>query len=195
MTNVDWCRNQLKAMSLSNFDIFQGLQGTLEHNQSLVLVMPFLAHCVVPRHHSNIFNWPQWRLLWLAAFTFGVMPSPGEVPPNLLEANKPDIPCSKSDHNVSPTSRKRIFGHVIDFLCSGLLLLRTWIFSGRKKLLAWLFSISFSAYIAALSWGTALFMMSYSKQSGEACLNSLSAARHLIGVSTTGFSPFQVIHY
>lgn len=88
---------------------------------------------------------------------------------------------------------ERTFGHVIDILCLGLLLLRTWIFSGKQKLLAWVFSISFSAYIAALSWGTALFIMSYSKQSGEVCLNSLSAARHLIGVSTTGFSPLQVI--
>lgn len=36
-----------------------------------------------------------------------------KCPPNLLETNKPDTPCSKLDHNVSPTSRKGPWGMLL----------------------------------------------------------------------------------
>ena len=78
--------------------------------------------------------------------------------------------------------------------CSGLLLSRTWVFTGRKKLIAWVFSILFISYFASNLWANINFMELYKgphdRPSPEVCLRRLTVARHRTGVGVDNLTPF-----
>ena len=78
---------------------------------------------------------------------------------------------------------------LIDPCSAGLLLSRTWVFTGRKKLVAWVFSILLLSYSASSLWADVNFMKLYKgphyRPSPELCLQWLAAARHGAGVGVT----------
>lgn len=68
----------------------------------------------------------------------------------------------------------------------GLLLSRTWVFTGRRKLVAWAFSLLFLGYFGSMLWASISFMElssgTHHGKSPEACLESLEISRHRLGV-------------
>ena len=72
---------------------------------------------------------------------------------------------------------------------SGLLLLCTWAFSGKKKLLAWLFSLMVSTYFSAMIWAIATYTTVYGRRNMHAyhddCFASLSTPTRLVTVGKT----------
>ena len=114
-----------------------------------------------------------------------------------------NISCACKYRRSSHTFRHLIFGGIADFpsvsvfavqnsrillltLCSGLLLSRTWVFTGRKKFIAWVFSILLLSYFGSNLWADINFMELYMgphyKPSPEVCLQRLTVAKHKIGV-------------
>ncbi|KAF8734662.1 hypothetical protein AX14_003173 [Amanita brunnescens Koide BX004] len=73
---------------------------------------------------------------------------------------------------------------LLQFSPQCLLLLCTWAFSGKKKLLAWLFSLMVSTYFSAMIWAIATYTTVYGRRNMHAyhddCFASLSTPTRLV---------------
>lgn len=75
---------------------------------------------------------------------------------------------------------------------SGLLLSRTWVFTGNSRWLAWIFSMLLLGYLAATAWGYALYTTIYDPKSPDACIEALANARHRVGVGIVCIIPIHI---
>ncbi|KAF8314878.1 hypothetical protein F5887DRAFT_468878 [Amanita rubescens] len=85
-----------------------------------------------------------------------------------------------------------------------LLLSRTWVFTGRRKLVAWTFAMLLLGYFGSILWVNISFMKLFTGthhlESPDACLESVAIARHRIGfvllsaVAVDGIAPAAVIY-
>ncbi|KAK2459830.1 hypothetical protein APHAL10511_008151 [Amanita phalloides] len=73
------------------------------------------------------------------------------------------------------------------------LLMRTWVFSGRKRLLAWLLSIGFLTYFAASIWSNVAFIRLGTPRYRQHCSTHLAAARREVGFVVYGAIGLDII--
>ena len=180
---VPWCHLSQDIKFLFK-TFFQDIQVRVEHDQNRISDMSFGGPYTMASHCLYVCIRPRWRRL----FTLGIPPRCNIFCDGKHSLSSFWISLTLAIYRWSPlivssTLQTKHCSSVDPR--SGLLLLRTWVFTGKSTLLAYILSILFSGYAASTVWVNVLYMGLYKgarPESPEACLESLTVARHRIGV-------------